>query len=91
MKLSVSGRGGESSFITRIIINLSEETNYDDDVNAEANEIDDKNKDMVVTMEEDNKTLEYQKTMNLDIENIAIKINHFGYQYMKLLMIHILE
>ena len=28
---------------------------------------------MVVTIEEQNKTLEYQETMNLDIENIAIK------------------
>ena len=46
---------------------------------------------MVVTIEEENKTLEYQETMNLDIENLPVQINHFGYQYMKLLMIHILE
>ena len=44
---------------------------------------------MVVTMKEDKNNLKYQETMNVDIENIARKNNHFGDQYMKLFMIHI--
>ena len=46
---------------------------------------------MVVTMKEQKKTLEYQETMNVYIETLPVKNNHFGYQYMKLLMIHILK
>ena len=42
-------------------------------------------------MKEEKKTLEYQETMNVDIENIASKDNHFGDQYMKLLKIRILK
>ena len=40
-------------------------------MNTEANKINDKNKDMVVAIEEENKTLEYQETMNVDIENFS--------------------
>ena len=50
--------------------NVAEETNEDADVNSKSNEINDKNKDMVVTIKKDKKALEYQETMNLDIENI---------------------
>ena len=46
---------------------------------------------MVVTTKEENNTLEFQETMNVDIDNIASKKNHFGDQYMKLLKIHILK
>ena len=53
--------------------NLAEETNDDADVNVEANNLDDNNKDMVVTMKEEKKTLEHQETMNVDIGNIASK------------------
>ena len=42
-------------------------------------------------MKEYKNTLEYQETVNVDIENIASKKNHFGDQYMKLLMIHIMK
>ena len=42
---------------------------------------------MVVTVKEEKKTLKYQEKMNVDIENISSKNNHFGDQYMKLLMI----
>ena len=71
--------------------NVAEETTEDADVNAEANEVDDNNKDMVVTMKYDRKNLEYQEKMNVDIEKIASKKNHLGDQYMKLLKIHILK
>ena len=46
---------------------------------------------MVVTTKEEKNTFKYQETMNVDIENIAIKKNHLRYQYMKLSMIHILK
>ena len=52
---------------------MAEEANDDADVNAEANEINDKNNSMVVTMKEKKNTLEYQETMTLDIENISSK------------------
>ena len=48
-----------------------------------------KDKEKVVTIEEDRKTLEYQETMNLDIENFPVQVKQIGDQYMKLLMIHI--
>ena len=51
--------------------NVAEKTTYDADENVEANETIDKNKDKVVTIEEEKNTLEYQETMNLDIENMA--------------------
>ena len=50
--------------------NAPEENNYDADENEESNEINDLKKSKVVTIEEEKKTLEYQETMNLDIENI---------------------
>ena len=37
-------------------------------MNEEANEINDKEKDVFFTTKEQNKTSEYQETMNLDIE-----------------------
>ena len=46
---------------------------------------------MVVTMEEYQKTLEYQETMKFDVENIFKNRTKIGYQYMKVLMIHILQ
>ena len=69
----------------------SGETNDNADVNAEANEINDKKKDMVFKIEEENKTLEYQEKMNVDIKKIDSTKQPFGDQYMKLLMIHILK
>ena len=51
--------------------NAAEQTYDNADENEEANEINIKNKDNVVTIKEEKKTLEYQKTMNLDIETIA--------------------
>ena len=41
---------------------------------------------MFVTMKEEKNNLKYQETINVDIKNISSKKNHFGYQYMKLLM-----
>ena len=46
-------------------------TSDDDDANAEDDERIHIDKEKVVTIEEEKKTLEYQETMNLDIENIA--------------------
>ena len=46
---------------------------------------------MLVTIEEEKKTFEYQETMNADVENIAIKKKNVGDQYTKLLIIHILR
>ena len=91
VKQSVSGGENNPILLQEEEQNVAEETNDDTAVNTEANEINDKNKHMAVTIEEENKTLEYQETMNLDIGNLPVQINHFGYQYMKLLMIHILK
>ena len=33
---------------------------------------------MVVTIKESENTLEYQETMNVDIEKLPVKNNHFG-------------
>ena len=62
--------------------NVYEETNDDADINAVSNKVDDNNEEIVVTIEEDNKTLKYQERMNADIENNARKNNHFKDQYM---------
>ena len=51
--------------------NTSKKTTDDADTNAEDNKNIHKNREIVVTIEEDRKTSEYQETMNLDIENIA--------------------
>ena len=56
--------------------NASGNTNDNADENSEANEINDKNKDKIFTIEFENKTLEYQETMNVDIENISSKNQH---------------
>ena len=52
---------------------MAEETNYDADVNAESNKVNDNKKGMVLTIEKEKKTLECQETIHLDIENIASK------------------
>ena len=51
--------------------NTAKNTTYDADKNAEDNGIIHKDKEKVFTIEEERNTLEYQETMNLDIENIA--------------------
>ena len=43
---------------------------------------------MIILMEEQHKTLEYQETIKVDVENIT-KTN--GYQYMKLLILHFFQ
>ena len=73
MKQSVYWGGEESIFITRKGENVAEEANDDAAVNVEANKTDYKKKYVIVTIEEENNTFEYQETMNVDIENIAIK------------------
>ena len=47
--------------------NTAKKTTYDADKNAEKNERINKDKESVVTIEDDKKTLEYQETTNLDI------------------------
>ena len=49
----------------------TKKTADDADENAEKNKRIHKDKEKVVTIEEQRKTLEYQEAMNLDIENIA--------------------
>ena len=70
MKHSFS-RGGENPVLLQEKENVSEDTNDDADVNTEANKINDNIKDIVVKFTEEKKTLEYQETMNVDIENIS--------------------
>ena len=41
------------------------------DVNAETNKIDEENNDMIISMGEEYNTLEYQETMELDVENMT--------------------
>ena len=45
---------------------------------------------MVISMEEEHKTLEYQEKMKVDVGNIAKNII-FKDQYMKLLILHFLQ
>ena len=45
---------------------------------------------MIISMEEENKTVEYQENMKVDVKNIAKK-TPYGDQYMKLLMLHFLK
>ena len=63
-KASVTGNTEEEE-------SVAEKTTDDAVENSEASEIIDKDKDKFVTIEEYKKTLEYQETMNLDIENIS--------------------
>ena len=51
--------------------NTAENTTDDADTNVEHNEIIHKDKEKVVTIEEERNTLEYQEKINLDIENIS--------------------
>ena len=51
--------------------NVAEDTNDYADVNVEANKVYGNKKNIVVTMKYEKKTLEYQKTMNVEIENIS--------------------
>ena len=50
MKRSVSGGKNNPDLLQQEEENVAEETNYDTDVYAEANKVDDNKKDMVVTM-----------------------------------------
>ena len=43
---------------------------------------------MIILMEEHKKTLEYQETMKVEVENIANNIITYVDQYMKLFMLH---
>ena len=72
--------------ITQEEKNTAKKTTDDADKNAEYNKIIHKEQEKVVTIEEERKALEYQKTINLDIENIASTSQHFGDQCMKLFM-----
>ena len=56
MKQSVSGVKMNTVWLQEKEKNVAEETNDDYDENAEANEIIDKNKGMVVTLKEEKKT-----------------------------------
>ena len=67
MKQSVSRGEKNPVLLQEEEENVAEYTNDDADVNAEANKISDKNKDMVVTIREEKKTLKYKETMNVDI------------------------
>ena len=49
----------------------AEEANSDVDVTAYAGKIDKDNDNMIILMEEDHKSLEYQDTMKVDVEIIA--------------------
>ena len=64
-KASVIGNRREEKYAAK-------KTTDDADENAEENEIIHKYRGRFFTIEEDKKTLEYQETMNLDIENIDI-------------------
>ena len=49
----------------------AEEGNDDSDVNTVANKIDKDNNGMIISMEKEQKTLEYQETMKVEVENIS--------------------
>ena len=57
MKQSFSGVGQNPVLLQEEEENVSEDTNYDANVNAEAIKFNDKNNYMVVTMKEEKKTL----------------------------------
>ena len=61
MEQSVSGGGDNLVLLQQKEENVAEEANDDADVNIEANKVDDNKKDMVVTIEEEKKTLKYQE------------------------------
>ena len=77
MNQSVSREGKNSYLLQEEEENVSEETNDDSDVNAEANKVGDNKKDVVFTMKEEKNTLEYQETMNVYIEIISSKKQPF--------------
>ena len=53
------------------------------------NKINEENNNMVISMEKEQKTLEYQEAMNADVHNISNLF--FGDQYAKLLIFHLLQ
>ena len=58
-------------------------------VAAESNKINEDNDEIIISMEEEQKTLEYQETMKVDVENISK--NKHGDQYMELFQLHFLN
>ena len=46
---------------------------------------------MIISMEEEHKTSDYQETIKLDIESIAQNKTKYGDQYMKLFMLYFLK
>ena len=68
---SASGRKNNPDMLQEYEEQEVEEANSYAGVNAEANKIDEENNDMIISMEGEQKTLEYQETIKLDVENIV--------------------
>ena len=66
---SAPERKKESIFLQEAKEQGSDEENDDADVNAESNKVDEDDKNMIISIEEEHNTLEYQKTMKVDVEN----------------------
>ena len=64
--------------------------NDDADVNVEADKIYEDNNYMIISMEDEQNTLEYQETMKVDVENTSPK-KTYGDQYMQLFMLNFLQ
>ena len=60
------------------------------DLTADARKIIKDDNNIIISMKEEKKTVEYQGTIKLYAKNIS-KINKYGNQYMKLLMHHFLK
>ena len=81
-----SGRKNNPDLLQEYEWQESKGENDDSDVNVESNKIDEDKNNMVISMEEEQKNLEYQKTMKGDVENIA-RDKKIGDLYVKLLII----
>ena len=84
-----SGRENNSYLLQEDEEQEAKKANTDAGVTAEANKTDEENSEIVISIKEAQKTLEYQETMKVDVKNIAKNKKTYRDQYLKLFTLHI--
>ena len=65
--------------------------NADAYLTADVSKINEDDDSMKILMEEEQETVKYQNTLKLDVKNISKNQKKYGYQNMKLFMLHFLD
>ena len=69
----------------------TEEANADAGVTADVSKMNEDDDKMIISMGKEQKTLEYQETMKVDVKNITKNPKIHGDQYIKLLLLNFLK